>query len=207
MNSDSPKNSAEEIEARITALLLGELSEAEAAAVRNAMAQDPNLARLHEQLSRAIGLVRDAASGTEPAVVPSAKPLQFPAGRRELLLRTFQIEPFPKGRKELHWMIPVSIAAVLVAMAGSVALLPEFVGVSGREWLAFSSAKSKGYHFQDRIEGNGRGLSRQYFAKADAALPSPNEPPAPPLPSGPAPAPKAAFGEICSRGVKLPLQQ
>ena len=44
MNSDAPKSPREELELRITALLLGELSADEAAAVREALAMDAELA-------------------------------------------------------------------------------------------------------------------------------------------------------------------
>jgi anti-sigma factor RsiW len=42
------------MEARLTALLVGELSAEEAATVRDAIAQDARLARLHERLKQTI---------------------------------------------------------------------------------------------------------------------------------------------------------
>ena len=50
MNPDSPRPPREELEARLTALLLGELPDEEAAALRELIAKDAQLAELHERL-------------------------------------------------------------------------------------------------------------------------------------------------------------
>ena len=72
MNPDMPRP-REELEVRLTALLLGELSAEEAAALREIIAKDTHLAGLHERLKRAIDLVREAAAtGTEPATAQAA---------------------------------------------------------------------------------------------------------------------------------------
>jgi len=51
MNSDSPQSPREELEARLTALLLGELSGAEAATMRRAIEQDAELPNCTSALS------------------------------------------------------------------------------------------------------------------------------------------------------------
>ena len=51
----------DEMEARLTALLLGELSAREEAVVREAIAKNPALAQLHARLQQTIGLVGEAA--------------------------------------------------------------------------------------------------------------------------------------------------
>ena len=61
MNSDFPKSPREELEARLTALLLGELSEEEAAALRRAIEADVQLGRLYDRLKQTIDLVRATA--------------------------------------------------------------------------------------------------------------------------------------------------
>ncbi len=50
MNPDKP--SRDEIEAKLTALLLGELPEEEARLLRYTISQDPALAKLHDRLKR-----------------------------------------------------------------------------------------------------------------------------------------------------------
>ncbi|MEO8429227.1 MAG: hypothetical protein ABI651_19220, partial [Verrucomicrobiota bacterium] len=139
MNSDSPHSSREELEARLTALLLGELSAAEAAAMRRAIDQDAQLAQLYERLERTINLVHEAAaSPIEPAAVPSTM-LKMSEGNRQRLLQSFKTAA-PKEftaphRREMPWFIPMSIAAVVIAMIGSAALLPGF-------WSRSKSAKN-----------------------------------------------------------------
>src|SRR6185369_6731138 len=138
MNSDSPQSPREELEARLTALLLGELSGAEAATMRRAIEQDAELAQLYERLERTINLVHEAAvSPIEHTAAPSTL-LKLSEGNRQRLLQTFKTatpKEFTAPRsREMPWFIPMSIAAVAVAMIGSVALLPGF-------WSQFTDAK------------------------------------------------------------------
>jgi anti-sigma factor RsiW len=51
MNPELPPNPRAELEAKVTALLLGELSAEEAASVRELIAKDAELARLRDRLS------------------------------------------------------------------------------------------------------------------------------------------------------------
>jgi Mg-chelatase subunit ChlD len=138
MNSDSPHSQREELEARLTALLLGELSAAEATTVRHAIEQDAELAQLYERLERTINLVQEAAaSPIEHAAEPSTV-LKLSEENRQRLLQSFKTAT-PKEftaprRREMPWFIPMSIAAVAVALIGSVALLPGF-------WSQFTDAK------------------------------------------------------------------
>ena len=62
MSADFSNNPEEAREARITALLLGELPQAEADALRQEIARDAELSKLCERLSRTIGLVKEAAT-------------------------------------------------------------------------------------------------------------------------------------------------
>src|SRR5207244_10053476 len=77
----SPKTPREELEARLTALLLGELSAEEEGALRAAMSQDAALAQLHDRLARTIGLVREAAGSLNEEASPPAEPLKLSSER------------------------------------------------------------------------------------------------------------------------------
>ena len=100
MNPDKP--SREEIEAKLTALLLGELPEEEARLLRWAIEHDAGLAKLYEQLKRTIGIVREVS--VKPAESDSAESaaLKLSGERREKLLAHFKT-PRPK-QKELFWL-------------------------------------------------------------------------------------------------------
>jgi anti-sigma factor RsiW len=64
MNPDQP--SREQIEARLTALLLGELPAEEAELLRWTMAQDADLQKLHDRLKQTIGFPTNAAGNCSP---------------------------------------------------------------------------------------------------------------------------------------------
>ena len=130
MNPDNP--SREEMEAKLTALLLGELSEEEARMLRWAISQDPALARLLGQLKRTIGIVREVS--VKPAESDSAQgtPLKLSEERRKKLLAHFQT-PRPKV-KELSWLKRIEIrplfpVLVILAVLGIVVALsvPNFI--------------------------------------------------------------------------------
>lgn len=139
MNSDSPKTPREEMEAWLTALLLGELSEGEAAAVRALMQHDAELAKLHARLQQAILLLREAEP--KSAVPPEqTEPLRLSAERRRKLLTAFKIPPLkpadrkPKPTLRLRW---VELVAGLVIVGVLLALLfPAFTQPSFRKRLA-----------------------------------------------------------------------
>lgn len=59
---DEAQNPRAEIENRITALLLGELTAEETAGLREIMAHDEDLTRLHDRLKKAIEFMREAAA-------------------------------------------------------------------------------------------------------------------------------------------------
>ena len=113
MNQEPNPSPAEQAEARITALLLGELNSAEAAEVRHAIATDPAWSELHDRLQHTIGIVKEAA----------AKEVDQPKlseDRRQALLARFKtITPVivaAKPKRDLQWLAPLSIAAVLVVL-------------------------------------------------------------------------------------------
>jgi Mg-chelatase subunit ChlD len=110
----------DEMEARLTALLLGELSAREEAVVREAIAKDPALAQLHARLQLTIGLVREAARSVAEETAAPAPALQLSKERREKMLRSFKvIKPQPSAWA--RWRkIPMrdvsSVAAMLVVL-------------------------------------------------------------------------------------------
>ena len=62
MNPDAPLSPREDLEIKITALLMGQLPPDEAAAVEKQIAGDPELATLHARLARAAQLLRFAGA-------------------------------------------------------------------------------------------------------------------------------------------------
>ena len=128
MNPDHP--SRDEIEARITALLLGELPADEAKLLRWTISQDAGLQKLHDELESTIVLVREAEKN--PAAAPGEKivPLKLSDVRREKLLAHFKTPrpqpenplfwlkpiPFPKVPRLIEALVVVAIVAMLAAM-------------------------------------------------------------------------------------------
>ena len=126
MNSDSAQNPRQELEARITALLLGELSTKEAAALRASIAQDPELAKLHNRLKLTIQLVRETAASPAEQAGAQPSPLKLSEERRQKLLahfKTIRPKEFQKPRRPLsQWLVPAMAAAAVVLMAALLAI-------------------------------------------------------------------------------------
>lgn len=117
MNPDLPSNEREEIEARITALLLGELPPEQAASLRTRVEQDPELAALHRRLEHSISMLRSASQPLGQA--KSTNPLRLSSQRRTELFREFQ-----KGRQRRTaifnlstYFVPLAAAAVLMLVS------------------------------------------------------------------------------------------
>ena len=130
MNPNQP--SREQIEARITALLLGELPADEAQLLRWTIAQDAALQKLQQELASTIVLVREAEKNPAPASGENI-PLKLSDERRKKLLAHFQT-PRPQAAKELFWLKRIEIRPLVPALVvlGIVALLaaisiPNFV--------------------------------------------------------------------------------
>lgn len=148
MNPEIPRTPREELEARLTALLLGELTPEEAEATRRAIAQDANLTQLHAQLQATLALVREAAA-SEIESAPAQPALKLSKTRREVLMAHFKT-PAPtaataeaptrpardlrtflgKGgvfwkQHEISWFVPVATALIVLLLA--VIVMPNFV--------------------------------------------------------------------------------
>ena len=90
MNPDNPQSPREQLETRLTALLLGELSADEAAELRAAIQNDPQLAELYHRLEETIHLVREAGPAPSAQSTPQPAPLKLSDDRRQKLLAQFK---------------------------------------------------------------------------------------------------------------------
>ncbi|HXI53482.1 MAG TPA: hypothetical protein VNH84_18345, partial [Candidatus Saccharimonadales bacterium] len=194
--------SPEDMEWRITALLLGELSPEEAAALQEIIAASPALAQLHQRMQHTVGVVRDAvhAPETAPADAPSA--LKLSAERREKLLQTFKVIPPGRLEKERarrqprrpvfsfrEWGNVAAMAAALVVLAGGVVLIQS---------PSLSMAKMR----QRTISAGESYASAQSGSGAKPAVNAPVVPPAPPV-AGPAVAAGALGGGVAASEEQL----
>ena len=126
MNSESPRTPREEIEIRITAMLMGELSPDEAAALQIQIAADAELTALHTRLRRAAGFVREASGFGEKSAQPApSQPAQLSAERRARLLAHFKggahaapSDVIVKPKRDWKWAVPLGLAASLMALIG-----------------------------------------------------------------------------------------
>jgi len=113
-----------DFESQITALLFGELSAAQAAHVRAAIASSPELQSLHDNLQATIGLVHEAVRQPveSEGSLPLIEHLHLSAQRRETLLKSLREAPIvqlPKTSSTTwRWAVPMGIAAGLVSMLG-----------------------------------------------------------------------------------------
>ena len=119
MNPESP-TSHPELEARITALLLGELPPEEAVDLEQVIAADPRLGEIRQKIETVLPLVRKATlESRQPSL--SATPLKLSGARRDDLLAQFKtVKPkefASKPRRESIWLVGFSIAATVLILA------------------------------------------------------------------------------------------
>jgi Mg-chelatase subunit ChlD/anti-sigma factor RsiW len=146
MKTDAPIPTPDDLEVRITALLLGELSPPDEAELRAAMDRDPALARLQARLQATIALVREveaqpvATSPTQPAT------MKLSEARRQRLLQQFKTvrahdllpEITPSKWNLQRWLLPLGLAAVLVVVASLA--IPNFAKARAKSMAASSYA-------------------------------------------------------------------
>ncbi len=108
----------EDLELKITAMLLGELPEAEAQLLREIITRDPALTQLEARLKLAIGLLGETVKAEEAA---AATPLRMSEAKREKLLAQFKtVRPreFEKKPKAGHpWLVAVAVLAAMLVLA------------------------------------------------------------------------------------------
>jgi Mg-chelatase subunit ChlD len=162
MNSDSQKNSAQEFEAKLTALLLGELPTEEAEALRQKIAQDTDLAKMHSRLKATIQLVKETVASPEEQAEAQPATLKLSEDRREKLLAHFKtIKPkeFAKAeRTRFTWEQVAAIAAVIAVIGALAGLL-----FNGDQKAYRSFSGTRGVY----------GLQSQEAANLPASLPQP----------------------------------
>ncbi len=157
MNPHQP--SREQIEARITALLLGELPAAEAELLRWTMAQDAEMSKLHDRLKLTIGFVREAAKNPAAASAEINAPLKLSDERRKQLLAHFKT-PRPKPSIWLRPIIQVPRLVTVLALVALVAL------VAAMLLPALSSAKKRAMNVSS-LHGSRGTYSSGRFWSAD----------------------------------------
>ncbi len=127
MNPEKP--SREEIEAKLTALLLGELPAEEAQLLRWAISQDAALAQLHDRLKLTVGFVREVAAHPAESTPAQTVPLKLSGEKREKLLAHFKTVlpivflPPLKNRRDISPFLAMAAAVALIAVLAAM-LLP-----------------------------------------------------------------------------------
>lgn len=128
MNPEPAMNPREELELRITALLLGELSEAEAADMRAVLARDAELQKLHDDLKQTIQLVREAGVADAESMTEPAGPLKLADERRKSLRAAFIIPPLKpeaaKGETGLSYRLLAVLAVLMIVGLLASMLMP-----------------------------------------------------------------------------------
>ncbi len=142
MNPDQP--SREQIEARLTALLLGELPAEEAELLRWTIAQDADLQKLHDRLKLTIGLVRETLAQPEEASAGKTAPLRLSEERRRKLLAHFKTprpqSPFLLKQFKIHPLVATLAAVAIVAVLAAL-LLPSLASAK-RKAQSFAGVNS-----------------------------------------------------------------
>jgi Mg-chelatase subunit ChlD len=140
MNPDFPNDPRSALEARLTALLLGELPPDQAAALNELLARDAELSRLRQRLEHAIKLLREVeAAPAAPAETPAATP-KLSEARRQQLLQHFKTVALPKksarpARRKMSWLIPAAAAAALLIVVPAL-LLPSLARPKSRSYAS-----------------------------------------------------------------------
>ena len=168
MNPNQP--SREPIEARITALLLGELPAAEAELLRFTISQDAALKKLQAELAQTMVLVREAEKN--PATANKNVSLKLSDARRKNLLAHFQTpRPSAKPARELFWLKRIEVPRFMPRLIEVLAVVAVVVILSAMMLPALSSAKSKARRISALNDAKTHELQARMAAE-DAAAPS-----------------------------------
>jgi uncharacterized protein YegL len=194
MNPDSPIDPRAALEASLTALLLGELPHAEAAALHQKLAQDPELAALYERLKHTIALVRETVSSPAEEKVAQAAPLRLSDQRRQKLLQQFktvapkEFVPPPRRRTRL---IEVALAAAVVLLLASIAV-PNFVRARRTFQPRFQLMSSLSKEQSAAPARSGQSVRNELYTSEAEGRDRPSAPPPPPPQTAPPPSPSAS---------------
>ena len=163
MNPDTPQTPQEQLEARLTALLLGELTPHEAASLHEAIQNDARLGELYSRLKETIVLVRETAASPAGQTAAQPAPLKLSEDRRQKLLAQFKtVAPREfveaRGREKSSLSPLLAAAAVLALMAAlAVMLLP-----------ALSRAKAKAVSISVRSNLKQVEIAKEMWASDNA---------------------------------------
>ncbi len=123
MKQQLPPNNREDIEAQVTALLLGELTDEQAAAVRARIAEDKEVAKWHDTLKQTLPLVRETVATPANEIAAQPAPLKLSEARRQKLLAQFKtvksIEFSSPRRSRASWPLAIAAAAAVALLAAS----------------------------------------------------------------------------------------
>jgi Mg-chelatase subunit ChlD len=206
MNPESPKNPGEELELRITALLLGELSADEAATLRQNIARDAELSRLHDRLKFAIELTRETTIAPSEEEAERPDTLKLAPERRAKLLAAFAAPKMIKlaAARRAHRRELLALAAMLAvllvvasmllpSLAKSKARAQRLAWEGGRPLLAVPEDREEAVQAtvsREGIEDLNTTIARRPLAKSGtpparyyAASTSPGNEPAPAAPT------------------------
>lgn len=183
MNPDFPQSSRDEIEQRLTALLLGELSAEEAAALHRAMEQDGELAKMFARLHHAAALMRETEKTSEETDSETATQRKLSEARREKLLAHFKtVTPkeiaAPVRRERSHLLLAVAATIVICGLLAAT-LLPTVNRAKTKSSGNWSGVRTERYAMSavERVEGDqaaeGVGLIPVESSSIPVATPEP----------------------------------
>jgi len=180
MIPELPPSPRAELEAKVTALLLGELTDDEAANVSALIAQDPELARLRNRLALTLDFVRETSATPAGATPAQPAPLKISPERREKLLASFKtIRPkeFENARRQTSSLIGLVATVALIGILASL-LLPRLSNgkISAKKRLELSQQAQE-------VATAPAALSQPVSRENKIVLPQDE------IPSSPAPAP------------------
>lgn len=168
MNAVPPSPPASDPEARLTALLLGELSPAEAAEVQAELARRPEWLDLFTRLARTLPLVREAVREPGPAhlaPLPAAEPSRpqaeaprLSAERRQTLLTAFKtVTPSPDfaaaaqpAKRRTPWLALAAGFAALLVVGGGL-LLPSLTRAKAKAQKVSQLARERQIELAQRL--------------------------------------------------------
>ncbi|MDR3459880.1 MAG: von Willebrand factor type A domain-containing protein [Verrucomicrobiae bacterium] len=189
MNPDN--SSRADLELRITMLLLGELPAAEAEQLRQTIAQDAALKKLHDELKSTIGLVREVEKNPADTTSEDSTPLKLSDERRQKLLAHFQTprpqESFWIRPMKLPRLIPVLVTIALVAVLAAM-LLPALSAAKKKSsrMAALSEERQKTLEIQSQLENRTWSADNNERDSISAPARPPVAAPAAPVDSAPA---------------------
>jgi anti-sigma factor RsiW len=117
MTPDQSPMKRDDLEAKVTALLLGELPDDEASLMRELIARDAGLAQLHDRLKPTLELLRETIATAE--VAPANPPKLSPERREKLLAQFKTVAPkefAPSPDRKNAWLLAVAAVAVVMLL-------------------------------------------------------------------------------------------